>query len=262
MPGAKRGRGGGGGAGGLEYISLDGLRLDGRRAAEVRKIRCSCGALSRADGSAYYEQGNTRVLAAVYGPREPPVRARAMHDRAVVFAEYSAAAFATPGRRRGRSKGDRRAVDAAATIKAVFEGVILTKVLPRTQIDIYVQVLQNDGGALAAAINAASLALVDAGVPMSDLVVSCSVGYVDEQFVLDLSQVEVGADGPELTMAVLAHSGKVASFQLESRMPNAQVLELALEHGTAGCNQIFRVLDYELKNQTLKLLDSRGTVAF
>jgi exosome complex component RRP41 len=28
------------------------------------------GLFSRADGSAYYEQGNTKVLASVYGPRE------------------------------------------------------------------------------------------------------------------------------------------------------------------------------------------------
>lgn len=255
--GTKRGRGGG--AGGLEYVSLDGLRLDGRRAGEVRKIRCACGALARADGSAYYEQGNTRVLAAVYGPREP--ERRAAHDRAVVFAEYSTAAFATPGRRRVR-KGDRRSIDAGEMIKSVFEGVILTKVLPRTRIDIYVQVLQDDGGALVAAVNAASAALVDAGVPMRDLVVACSVGYLDEEFVVDLNKTEGGADGPELTMAVLGHSGKVASFQMESRMPNVQVLEHALEHGAAGARQIFGVLDYALKHQALRLLDSRGTVAF
>eukprot|EP00171_Calliarthron_tuberculosum_P015552 IDg15552t1 len=48
----RRGRG----AGGPEFISLDGLRIDGRRSGEVRKIRCSLGALSRADGSAYFEQ--------------------------------------------------------------------------------------------------------------------------------------------------------------------------------------------------------------
>jgi exosome complex component RRP41 len=260
MASAKRGRGGGG-VGGVEYVSLDGLRQDGRLGHEVRKIRCASGALSRADGSAYYEQGNTRVLAAVYGPREAPSRARALQDRAVVFAEVATAAFATPGRRRPR-KGDRRAVDAAATIKAIFEGVILTKSLPRTQIDIYVQILQNDGGDLVAAINAASIALVNAGIPMSDFVIACTVGYVDKQFVLDLSAVEIGADGPELTLAVLAHSGKLASFQLESRMPNVTILQQALEHGTAGCQQIFDVLDHEVKTHSLRLLDSRGTVAF
>jgi polyribonucleotide nucleotidyltransferase len=54
-----------------EYITPEGLRLDGRKPDELRKIRCKLGILSsRADGSAYYEQGNTKVIATVYGPRE------------------------------------------------------------------------------------------------------------------------------------------------------------------------------------------------
>lgn len=49
----------------------------------------------------------------------------------------------------------------------------------RTQIDIYLHVIQSDGGVLPVSVNAASLALVDAGVAMSDLVVACSAGYLD-----------------------------------------------------------------------------------
>lgn len=39
--------------------------------------------------------------------------------------------------------------------------------------------IQSDGGVLPVSVNAASLALVDAGVAMSDLVVACSAGYLD-----------------------------------------------------------------------------------
>ena len=34
------------------------------------RIQCSLGIFAQADGSAYLEQGNTKVLAAVYGPHE------------------------------------------------------------------------------------------------------------------------------------------------------------------------------------------------
>lgn len=54
----------------MEYLSPEGLRVDGRRAEELRRIKCQLGVLRRADGSAYYEQGNTKALATVYGPRE------------------------------------------------------------------------------------------------------------------------------------------------------------------------------------------------
>ena len=53
-----------------EYLSDQGFRTDGRKPNELRRIRCSLGIFSQADGSAYLEQGNTKVLAAVYGPHE------------------------------------------------------------------------------------------------------------------------------------------------------------------------------------------------
>lgn len=55
---------------GHDLISEQGLRLDGRRANELRRIQCKLGVFSQPDGSAYLEQGNTKVLAAVYGPHQ------------------------------------------------------------------------------------------------------------------------------------------------------------------------------------------------
>lgn len=257
-PPAKRGRRGG--VGGLEYISLDGLRLDGRRPPEVRKIRCALGALSRADGSAYYEQGNTRVLAAVYGPREPTSRAGVEHDKATVKCEVSTAMFASASRRR-TWKGDRKSTAAALVVQKVFEGVILLSSYPRSQIDIYVQILQNDGGSLVAAINASSLALVNAGVAMSDFIVACNVGYVDNTFVTDANSLESSSDRPELTLSMMAHSGKICSCQLASKLPDIDSFEKAVEYATNGAKQIFQVLEYEVRNYSLGLLDSRGMVA-
>lgn len=45
-------------------------RLDGRRANELRRIRYKLGVFTQPDGSAYLEQGNTKVLVAVYGPHK------------------------------------------------------------------------------------------------------------------------------------------------------------------------------------------------
>lgn len=257
-PGAKRGRGGG--KGGLEHISLEGQRMDGRYPNEVRKIHCELGALARADGSALYKQGDTHVLAAVYGPREPANRADLEHDKAVVNCEFSSAMFASSSHRR-TWKGDRRSTAAALVVQRAFEGVILLQSYPKSQIDIYVQVLQNDGGAIVAAINAAGLALVNAGVAMSDLVVACNVGYVDDTFVVDASALESSADRPELTVAMLCHSGKLSTCQLDSKLPNGESFEKALEYALAGARQIFKVLEHEVKDYSLNLLDSRGLVA-
>lgn len=53
-----------------ELLSRIGLRLDGRRENELRRIRCKLGVFTEPDGSAYLEQGLTKVLAAVYGPHQ------------------------------------------------------------------------------------------------------------------------------------------------------------------------------------------------
>lgn len=53
-----------------ELLSKLGLRLDGRRENELRRIRCKLGVFTEPDGSAYLEQGLTKVLAAVYGPHQ------------------------------------------------------------------------------------------------------------------------------------------------------------------------------------------------
>lgn len=44
-----------------EFITSDGLRQDGRRAKELRRISCQVGVLQDADGSAMFEMGNTQA---------------------------------------------------------------------------------------------------------------------------------------------------------------------------------------------------------
>ena len=89
----------------------------------------------------------------------------------------SVAAFAASGRVR-RRPGDRRAVEAASALRQSLESAVLLRLYPNSEIEVHVQVLQSDGGALAAAVNAATLALIDAGVAMSDYVVGCGVAYI------------------------------------------------------------------------------------
>ena len=47
----------------MEFLSPEGLRLDGRRPKELRKLHCEVGTLGEADGSATFDMGNTKVQA-------------------------------------------------------------------------------------------------------------------------------------------------------------------------------------------------------
>ena len=54
------------------YIILDliGLRVDGRRPQEFRKLEGKLSVIPQVDGSAFLQQGNTQVLVNISGPRE------------------------------------------------------------------------------------------------------------------------------------------------------------------------------------------------
>ena len=54
----------------MEYVSFEGLRLDGRRRHECRRMRHEFAVDAAADGSCRLEMGNTAVEAIVHGPRE------------------------------------------------------------------------------------------------------------------------------------------------------------------------------------------------
>lgn len=53
-----------------EFVSPEGLRVDGRRPDELRAINGQLNVFAKADGSAALSFGSTRVMASVYGPRE------------------------------------------------------------------------------------------------------------------------------------------------------------------------------------------------
>ncbi len=69
------------------------------------------------------------------------------------------------GERRKRGKGDRRSTELTVVIRNTLEQTVAVELLPRSQIDVFVHVLQADGGTRCAAINASMLALAAAGAP-------------------------------------------------------------------------------------------------
>ncbi|KAF2315237.1 hypothetical protein GH714_038543 [Hevea brasiliensis] len=220
----------------MEYVSPEGLRLDGRRSMEMRQLRAQIGAVAKADGSAVFEMGNTKVIAAVYGPREVQNRNQQISDQALVRCEYSMANFSTGDRMR-KPKGDRRSTEISLVIRQTMEACILTHLMPRSQIDIYVQVLQADGGTRSACINAATLALADAGIPMRDLVTSCSAGYLNSTPLLDLNYVEDSAGGADITVGILPKLDKVTLLQMDAKLP-VDIFENVMQLAIEGCKAI------------------------
>src|SRR4030042_1314364 len=169
-------------------INDEGIRLDGRKFDDLRPIKLEVGVLEKANGSAYIEWGKNKILAAVYGPRDVHPRHLALNDRTLFRCRYHMAPFSTTERK--NPAPSRREIEISKVIKEAIEPVIFTELFPRTGIEVFIEVLQSDGGTRCAGITATSLALADAGIPMEDLVVACAAGKINEQVVLDLSDIE------------------------------------------------------------------------
>ncbi|KAJ1195081.1 hypothetical protein NDU88_004364 [Pleurodeles waltl] len=227
---------------GMELLSDQGYRVDGRKPGELRKIQARMGVFAQADGSAYIEQGNTKALAVVYGPHEiRGSRSKTLHDKAVVNCQFSMATFSTAERKR-RPHGDRRSSEMTLHLKQTFEAAILTQLYPRSQIDIYVQILQADGGNYCACVNAATLAIMDAGIPMRDYVCASSVGFIEDTPLADLSYVEEAAGGPQAALALLPKTDQIALLEMNSRL-HEDHLERVIDTASKACKDVYAVLD-------------------
>uniref|UniRef100_A0A8C4R041 Exosome complex component RRP41 n=1 Tax=Eptatretus burgeri TaxID=7764 RepID=A0A8C4R041_EPTBU len=231
---------------GVELLSDQGYRVDGRRASELRRVQCRLGVLGQADGSALLQLGNTRALAVVSGPHEiRGSKSKALHDRAVVNCQYSMATFSTAERKR-RPHGDRKSIEMSLHLRQTFETAILTQLFPRSQIDIFVQILKSDGGNYCVCVNAATMALVDAGIPLQDYVCACSVGFVDETPLVDVCYAEEAAGGPVMAVALLPRSEQVAFLSLDSRL-HEDHLSGVMKAATVACRDLHAVLSRIVK---------------
>ncbi|RSD36029.1 MAG: exosome complex component RRP41 [Methanohalophilus sp.] len=219
------------------FIDDEGLRLDGRRVDEIRPMKVEMGVLSRADGSCYLEWGNNKVLAAVYGPRELHPRRMQKPNEVLVRYKYNMASFSVEDRiRPGPS---RRSTEISKVSGEAFEPVVMTQYYPGAVIDVFAEVLQADAGTRTAAINAATLALADAGIPMKGLVSACAVGKVDGQLVLDLNKPEDNYGQADLPVA-MTQDGEITLLQMDGHL-TPEELEEGLEMVKKGCQQILEI---------------------
>ncbi len=205
-------------------LVINGKRTDGRDFDEIRDLKIVASPLKNADGSAYIEWGNNKILAAVYGPREATPRHFANPSRAIIKCRYQMAPFSSLSEH-GRTGPNRRATEISKVIREVFENVVMLTDFPGSQIDIFIEVLQGDGGTRAAGLTAASVALATAGIHMKDLVYAVSVGRIDEHIALDFNMIEDNYSDSDMPIAVAPRNNEILLLQMDGGMTRKQMSE-------------------------------------
>lgn len=145
-------------------------------------------------------------------------------------------AFST-GERKRKVKSDRRTTEISAVLRNALEQTIMVDLMPRSQVDIFIQVIQADGGTRTAALNAAFLALCDAGVPMKDVLAGCAGGYLHGQALLDLNYAEDSGGGPDVVVGLHPTLDKIVLLQSDSKI-SIEVFEELLQLTSAGCRAV------------------------
>ena len=228
----------------MKLIDANGIRLDGRKADQLRPIRIEAGVLRRADGSAYIEWGGNKILAAVYGPREAHPRHMQDPARALVQCRYNMAPFSVSDRK--RPGPDRRSVEISKVISEAFSSVVFKEQFPRTSVDIFIEVLQADAGTRCAGLTAASVALADAGVPMRDLVTSCASGKIDGVVCVDLNKEEDNFGDADCPMAIVHGTREIVLLQMDGHLTYDE-FQKAMQLSMGAADRI-----YELQRDALR----------
>ncbi|MFX1311109.1 MAG: exosome complex exonuclease Rrp41 [Promethearchaeota archaeon] len=208
----------------------DGKRLDGRDRNELRPIKVEVGVIKNADGSAYLEWGNNKIFAAVYGPREVHPHHLAKPDRGILRVFYRMATFSVFDRK--RPAPGRREKEISMIVSDCLEPVLFLELYPGTSFEVFIEVMDADGGTRCASTTVAALALADAGVPMKSLVSAVAIGKIDGKIVVDLSGVEDKAGEADLPCAITWYNEEISLLQFDGDMDldeMNQFMELAIE---------------------------------
>jgi len=229
-----------GGNSDIEFIKK-GKRLDGRKPDELREVRIEVGVLNRADGSCYLEWGNNKVYVGVFGPIECHPRHKQLQDRAIVQARYTMAPFSVNDRK--RPGYDRRSSEISYIISQALERVVMV-----AAIRVDMQVVEAHAGTRCAALTAASVALADAGIPMTDLIPSCAAGKVSDTVVLDLNKEEDNYGQADLPLAIVPSTGEVVLLQLDGHL-TPEEFEQALDMAYKGCMDLYEIQRAALTNR-------------
>jgi len=158
------------------------MKRKDRKDSDLRRVFLKTGVISHAKGSSYIEVGDTKVEVAVYGPREIPKRSD-FSMKGILSCEMKYAPFAC-ATRRGHQR-DAEEIEMSLLLKECLESTVRMNLYHKSRIDVFVTVLEDGGGVLAASITATGLALVDAQIDMYDNLIGCGISIHKDRLLVD-----------------------------------------------------------------------------
>ncbi|MCK9430286.1 MAG: polyribonucleotide nucleotidyltransferase [Candidatus Omnitrophica bacterium] len=165
-----------------KMITEENLRIDGRSFKEIRPISCEVSVLPRTHGSSLFTRGQTQSLAVTTlgtGEDEQLIESLEGEKKKSFMLHYNFPSFSVGETRPMRSPGRREIGHGALAEKALLAVLPSKEKFPYT-VRVVSEILESNGSSSMASVCAATLSLMDAGVPIKEAVGGVALGLVKE----------------------------------------------------------------------------------
>ena len=229
-----------------------GIRLDGRRPEEIRPISCVVGVLPRAHGSSLFTRGETQSLGVVTlgatRSDEQMIDQMMLDGRKRFMLHYNFPPFSvgevgrigSPSRRSvGHGYLAENSLKAAMPSEEDFPYVVR----------VVSEILESNGSSSMATVCSASLAMMDAGVPLKRPVAGIAMGLIEDPVTKQrviLTDIQGAEDhNGDMDFKVVGTREGVTGFQLDVKVGgiNAETMKLALEQAKRARLAILAEMD-------------------
>jgi polyribonucleotide nucleotidyltransferase len=229
-------------------LILQGKRIDGRDAKQIRPIVCEVGLLPRTHGSALFQRGETQALVtAVLGTSSDEQRVDGLMDEfsKKFMLDYNFPPFSVGECRPIRGPGRREIGHGALaerSLKAVIPGV---EQFPYT-IRLVSDILESNGSSSMASVCGGTLALMDAGVPLTAPVAGISIGLVKEAKKFTLLTDIMGDEDHygDMDFKVAGTGRGITGIQLDLKIDgiDEEIVKATLEQARDARREILKIM--------------------
>ncbi|HOD11531.1 MAG TPA: polyribonucleotide nucleotidyltransferase [Candidatus Omnitrophota bacterium] len=231
----------------MRRIALDeGRRIDGRSFEDIRPISCEVNIMPRTHGSALFTRGQTQSLSiATLGTRSDEQMIDALEGKTnkTFMLHYNFPSFSVGETRPMRGPGRREIGHGALAEKSLWPVMPSKEVFPYT-IRVVSEILESNGSSSMATVCAATLCLMDAGVPIKDPVAGISVGLItgDKKAVLITDIMGLEDHFGDMDFKVAGSRKGVTAIQLDLKIRGISI-ELLAQAIAQSKRARFQILD-------------------
>ena len=223
-----------------ELILVDRIRPDNRRMDEIRPIWCEVGTLPRTHGSGLFTRGQTQVLSitTLGSLRDAQtIDGLGEEDEKRYMHHYNFPAYSVGEARPSRGPG-RREIGHGALAERALEPMIPSKEEFPYAIRVVSEVLSSNGSTSQGSVCGSTLSLLDAGVPLKDMVAGIAMGLIKEEDKLAiLSDIQGMEDFlGDMDFKVAGTKNGITAIQMDIKISgiDEEVLTKALAQAKTG----------------------------